>query len=79
MYVDWEKNGEKICNNFIRSSESHILKNKLIDRNWLDHAFQRVNDDGDIRYLYRIISVLALEIWYKIFLKKEMNVHDVLT
>ena len=32
-----------------------------------------IENDGDIRYLNRITSILALEIWYRIFIKKDLN------
>ena len=37
------------------------------------HALERIENDGDIRYLNRITSILALEIWYRIFIKKDLK------
>ena len=37
------------------------------------HALELIENDGDVRYLNRITSVLALEIWYRIFIKKDLN------
>ena len=36
-------------------------------------AFEKAEYDGDIRYINRLISILALEIWYQIFISKTMN------
>ena len=52
---------------------SYIFKKKLVNFNWVLRAFERVENDGDIRYLNRMISILALEIWYRIFITKEMK------
>ena len=42
-----------------------ILK-KIINRDWVIHALELIENDGNIRYLNRITSILALEIWYRI-------------
>ena len=59
--------------------DSNIFKQKLIDYNWVLEAVEKVENDGDIRYLNRLISILALEIWYRIFILKEMKPSKKLT
>lgn len=73
LISDWNEHGRKICESYIGKKESHVFKQKLINFNWVLRAFERVEDDGDIRYLNRLISILALEIWYRIFISKEMK------
>lgn len=73
VWYDWKDHGKKICQNFLLQENSHIFKKKLINYNWVLRSFERVENDGDIRYLFRLISIFALEIWYKIFITKEMK------
>lgn len=73
LFLDWKKHGKQICQTYLLEKNSHIFKKKLINFNWVLRAFERVENDGDIRYLNRLISILALEIWYRIFITKEMN------
>ncbi len=73
LLFDWQSKGKKICQNYLLQKDSHIFRNKLINYNWVIRAFERVENDGDIRYLNRLISILALEIWYRIFITNEMN------
>jgi len=73
LLLDWKDKGKKICQKYILSEDSHIFKKKLINFNWVIRAFEKVENDGDIRYLNRLISILALEIWYRIFIEKEFN------
>jgi len=73
LLFDWKDKGKRICQKYILSEDSHIFKKKLIDYNWVIRSFEKVENDGDIRYLNRLISILALEIWYRIFIEKEFN------
>ena len=73
LFFDWKKNGRKICNYYIMQKDSNVFREKLINFNWVLEAIEKIEDDGDIRYLNRIISILALEIWFRIFILKEME------
>jgi len=73
IYFDWKKNGKKICNYYIMQKDSNIFQQKLINYDWVLKAVEKVENDGDIRYLNRLISILALEIWYRIIILKEMK------
>lgn len=73
LLFDWKKRGKKICQSYLLEKDSHIFKKKLINHNWVMRSFERVENDGDIRYLNRLISIFALEIWYRIFITREMS------
>lgn len=73
IIIDWETHGKKISEYYLLNESSHIYANKLINYDWVLKAFEKVEDDGDIRYLNRLISILGLEIWYRIFISKEMK------
>lgn len=79
ILFDWKKNGRKICNSYIMQKDSYIFQQKLINFDWVCDAVEKIENDGDIRYLNRIISILALEIWYRIFVLKEMKPSKKLT
>ena len=44
---------------------------KLINK--INEALKRIENYDDIRYINRITAILALEIWYRIFIKKDLN------
>ena len=73
LWFDWEEKGRKICQKYLLEKDNNIYYEKLINFNWVLRAFDKVENDGDIRYLNRLISILALEIWYRIFVTKEMR------
>ena len=76
LWFDWKKNGKKIFEKYIFSKESEVVKKKLINEKWITSAFEYVENDGSILYLNRLTSILALEIWYRTFISKEMNVDE---
>lgn len=73
LLIDWNKRGKKICESYLLEKNSHIFKENLINHNWILRALDKIDDDGDIRYLSRLISIFALEIWYRIFISRDLD------
>lgn len=73
LWLDWKKFGKKICENFIMKNDAYIFKKKIINFNWILRAFESIENDNDVRYLNRLISILALEIWYRVFITREIE------
>jgi len=73
LLFDWKQNGKTIAESFLLNRKSQIYKKNLINYDWIVKAFHMVESDGDIRYLNRLISILALEIWIKIFINHDLN------
>jgi len=73
LFTDWKKTGKSICESYILKSDSRIYEKKIINPNWVFTAFKKIELDRDIRYLTKLVSVLALEIWLRVFITKELN------
>ena len=73
LFTDWKEHGREVCTKYLLDEKSNIYRKKLININWVRRAFHTVDDDGDIRYLNRLISILALEIWYRVIITKEIK------
>ncbi|MGQ0790603.1 MAG: asparagine synthase C-terminal domain-containing protein [Nitrosopumilaceae archaeon] len=73
LLFDWQNHGKDITKSFLLNKQSQIYRKKLIDFDWVQKAFEKVEFDGDIRYLTRLISIFALEIWLKIFITHEFD------
>lgn len=73
LLSDWKKYGKKICESYLLEKNSYIFKKNLINYNWVLRAFERVENENDIRYLNRLVAVLTLEIWYRIFISKDLS------
>ena len=73
LLFDWNDRGKKVCESYLLNEKSYIYSKKLINFNWVIRSFEKVENDGDIRYLNRLISILALEVWYRIFITNELS------
>lgn len=73
LIEDWFNNGRDICQNILKDKKSYIYSKKIIDFNWVTKAMEKIDNDGDIRYLHRITSILALEIWFKVSVYKDVK------
>jgi asparagine synthase (glutamine-hydrolysing) len=73
LIFDWQKSGKDIFMAYAFEKDSNIYTKKIINRDWVIHALDLIENDGNVRYLNRITSILALEIWYRVFIKKDLN------
>lgn len=73
LLFDWEQSGKDITKSFLLNKKSNVYKKNLINYDWILKAFEKIEADGDIRYLNRLISILALEIWIQIFITHQLK------
>lgn len=73
LIFDWQKFGKDIFMAYAFEKDSNIYTKKIINRDWVIRALELIENDGNVRYLNRITSILALEIWYRVFIKKDLN------
>ena len=73
LIFDWQKFGKDIFMKYAFERKSNIYTKKIINRDWVIRALELIENDGDIRHLNRITSILALEIWYRVFIKKDLS------
>jgi len=61
-----------IVNNFINSN-SEVVKNRIISKNWIEKIQKSNKLNSDPRYISKMLGLLALEIWYRLFISRSMN------
>lgn len=71
----WKNYGQSICKHFL--TDARIVKEDWINPNWISKHID--NKDLEIRYIYKFLGLLALEIWYRIFFTKEMKSSETLS
>ena len=76
LWFDWKQNGKKIFEKYIFDKDCKIIQKGLINSKWISKSFETIENDGSVRYLTRLTSILALEVWYRTFISKEMNVDE---
>jgi asparagine synthase (glutamine-hydrolysing) len=65
----WKSYGHSICKEFLENSR--IIEDGWINNEWIKQHID--NPNLDIKYINKFLGLLAFEIWYRIFVTKEMN------
>lgn len=66
----WNSVGKDLCINYLENAR--IVEDGWINKEWISSHIK--NPDLDVRYVNKFLGLLALEIWYRLFITKEMNV-----
>ena len=65
----WKSHGHKLCKDFL--NDSRIIKDGWINSDWINKHID--NPELDVKYVNKFLGILAFEIWYRLFVTKEMN------
>ena len=65
----WNSVGKELCNQYL--DDARIVKDGWINKEWISSHINQ--PELDVRYVNKFFGLLALEIWYRIFITKEMN------
>lgn len=72
----WINYGKEIVFHYLHK-ESDVVKNNIINFEWIDKALKLVdeslNNNIKIRYISKLLSVLSLEIWYQLFVSTKLK------
>ncbi len=67
----WKTHGKKLCNYYL--DQARIVQDRWINADWVKTHFKKLDRDLDVRYVNKFLGLLAFEIWYRIFITKEMR------
>ena len=65
----WELHGKSICTEYLL--DSSIVNDGWINKKWITSHINR--SDLDVRYINKFLGLLAFEIWYRLFVTRDMN------
>ena len=68
----WNSYGKEIFLHFF--DKSRLVEDKIINPNWIDKHISKNN--LDVRYVNKFLGILALEIWYRLLITREMNENE---
>ena len=54
-------------------SNASIFRDKIISSDFYDRSIKRIEETGDLRYISKMLQLLSLEIWYKMFITFESS------
>ena len=67
----WNSHGKEICNYYL--DNARIIRDKWINEDWIKKHLKKMDKKPNVRYVNKFLGLLAFEIWYRIFITKEMN------
>ena len=65
----WNSIGKDLCISYLENAR--IVEDGWVNKEWISSHIN--NHDLDVRYVNKFLGLLALEIWYRLFITKEMN------
>ena len=68
----WNLHGHKLCKEFL--TESRIAKEGWINNEWIKKYIDQ--KELNFKYVNKFMCLLAFEIWYRLFITKEMSSND---
>jgi asparagine synthase (glutamine-hydrolysing) len=67
----WFSVGEEIITSTLE--KARIFEDKIINKEWYIKSLIRISQNNDLRYISKMLQLLSLEIWYKLFITHEMS------
>lgn len=67
----WNSSGKETVTMLL--DRGRIFEANLIDKNWYLKSLKRIDENTDLRYISKLLQILSLEVWYRIFVTSEMN------
>ena len=65
----WNSIGKELCHSYL--DNARIVEDGWINKEWICSHITK--PDLDVRYVNKFLGLLSLEIWYRLFVTKEMN------
>lgn len=70
----WKSFGQSLCQEYLIDSE--VAKDGWINKDWISKYIRKA--DLDVRYVNKFLGLLAFEIWYRLFVTKDMSANTTL-
>ena len=70
----WKSFGQSLCQEYLIDSE--ITKDGWINKEWITKHIHKT--DLDVKYVNKFLGLLAFEIWYRLFVTKDMSANTTL-
>jgi asparagine synthase (glutamine-hydrolysing) len=67
----WSSNAKEIVTSTL--SDASIFRDKIISRDFYERSIKKIDEMHDVRYISKMLQLLSLEIWYKMFITFEVS------
>ena len=72
----WSRSAKEIVISTL--DKGRIFEDKIIQKNFYNRSLKRIDDTMDVRYISKMLQLLSLEIWYKMFITTEIRSKEIL-
>ena len=70
----WKSHGHNLCKEFLL--DSRMVRDGWINKDWINKYIDRT--DLDARYVNKFLGLLAFEVWYRLFITKDISANTTL-
>ena len=70
----WKSFGKSLCQEYL--TDSQVARDGWINKDWISKYISK--SDLNVRYVNKFLGLLAFEIWYRLFVTKDMSVNTTL-
>ena len=67
----WYTGASQLCEKYLPNG--NIVENGWINLEWINSNLLKIKNESDVRYVNKFLGLLAFEIWYRLFITKEMK------
>ena len=67
----WNTGASQLCKKYLLNG--NIVENGWINSEWINSNLLKMKNEPDVRYVNKFLGLLAFEIWYRLFITKEMK------
>jgi asparagine synthase (glutamine-hydrolysing) len=72
----WNTGARQLCEKYLL--HGNIVKDGWINSEWINSNLSKMKNEPDVRYVNKFLGLLAFEIWYRLFITKEMKPDTIL-
>jgi len=67
----WNTGARQLCEKYLL--DGNIVKDGWINSEWINSNLSKMKNEADVRYVNKFLGLLSFEIWYRLFITKEMK------
>ena len=69
----WNNEGKELVKKYLDPLSSELVKDNIISKEWISKWINKKDNELDSRYINKFLQILSLEIWYRLFITKQIN------
>jgi asparagine synthase (glutamine-hydrolysing) len=72
----WRRTAKEIVTSNL--DKGRVFEDKIIQKDFYHKSLKRIEDTFDVRYINKLLQLLSLEIWYRMFITSEIRGKEIL-